>query len=109
MTSATIYDAKAGFSSLVSEVERTRQPVTITRHGKPVARLVPIEADEPDRAGLLAQFRADSRAKGAVPTLDEITEPLPAEAWGDLFAAEPDATYGGKPIPRPRRTRTGGR
>ena len=35
-----IFDAKTHLSSLIDEVEKGRE-VVITRHGKPVARLVP--------------------------------------------------------------------
>jgi len=37
-----IFEAKTHLSSLVDEVEKGRE-VVITRHGKPVARLVPAE------------------------------------------------------------------
>jgi prevent-host-death family protein len=56
-------DAKAGFSSLVDRAFKG-EFVTITRHGKPVAALVPVEAAElalkvmnKNRAGLLAHLR----------------------------------------------------
>lgn len=39
-----IYDAKTGFSRLVARVEHGER-VTISRNGRPVARLVPIEAE----------------------------------------------------------------
>jgi len=31
---------------LIAEVKRTRRPVTITKRGRPVARLVPVEPEE---------------------------------------------------------------
>lgn len=51
MTTINLRDAKAGFSSLVDEAVRG-EIVTITRHGKPVAALVPIEAAELARDAL---------------------------------------------------------
>jgi prevent-host-death family protein len=47
----TLKDAKAGFSSLVDGAIRG-EFVTITRHGKPVAALVSIEAAEIARQAL---------------------------------------------------------
>ena len=56
-------DAKAGFSGLVDKALKG-EFVTITRHGKPVAALVPVEAAElalkamdKNRAGLAAYLR----------------------------------------------------
>ncbi|ESQ75826.1 prevent-host-death protein [Asticcacaulis sp. AC402] len=36
-------DFKAKCLKLLDQVVETRQPLTITKHGKPVARLVPVE------------------------------------------------------------------
>jgi prevent-host-death family protein len=44
----SIYEAKTGFSRLVSRVEHGEH-VTISRNGRPVARLVPIEPERPRR------------------------------------------------------------
>ncbi|MBI5948359.1 MAG: type II toxin-antitoxin system prevent-host-death family antitoxin [Chloroflexi bacterium] len=43
MREVGVYDAKTQLPRLLEEVERG-ETVTITRHGKPVARLVPIGA-----------------------------------------------------------------
>jgi prevent-host-death family protein len=51
MQTITLKDAKAGFSSLVDDVIKG-DFVTITRHGKPVAALVSIEAGELVRKAL---------------------------------------------------------
>ena len=45
MSSASLKDVKAGLSAYVDEAIRG-EFVTITRHGKPVAALVPLEAAE---------------------------------------------------------------
>lgn len=64
MSTVSLKDAKAGFSSLVDDVVRG-EFVTITRHGKPVAALVPVAAAEiarkaldGRRPGLAAHLRA---------------------------------------------------
>ena len=64
MLTITLKDAKAGFSGLVDKALKGAF-VTITRHGKPVAALVSIEAAEiarkamePERAGLAAYLRS---------------------------------------------------
>ena len=63
MLTLNLKDAKAGFSSLVDKALKG-EFVTITRHGKPVAALVSIEAAEfalkafdKRRAGLAAYLR----------------------------------------------------
>ncbi len=37
---------KAKCLKLVDEVARTREPIIVTKHGKPVAKVVPIEPEE---------------------------------------------------------------
>ncbi len=63
MQTINLKDAKAGFSSLVDGAIRG-EFVTITRHGKPVAALVSVEAGEiarkaieRKRSGLVAYLR----------------------------------------------------
>ncbi len=51
MLTINLRDAKAGFSSLVDEAVKG-EIVTITRHGKPVAALVSVEAAEIARKAL---------------------------------------------------------
>jgi prevent-host-death family protein len=66
MREVGIYDAKTHFTQLIDGVEKG-ESVVITRHGKPVARIVPIE--EPPMSveeaieGLLA-FRKRHPLKG---------------------------------------------
>ena len=55
MRSIQAAEAKTHLSSLLDEVERG-ETVVITRHGKPIARLVP-EAD--DRRAKVARFKAE--------------------------------------------------
>jgi len=44
---------KAKCLAIMDEVERTGQPVVITKNGKPVAELVPHRASRPSPLGLL--------------------------------------------------------
>lgn len=49
MQSIGIFDAKAHFSELLERVEHGEE-ITITRHGKAVARVVPVDQARQDRA-----------------------------------------------------------
>jgi prevent-host-death family protein len=42
------YEAKTHLPALLERVQRGEQ-ITITKHGKPIARLVPIRGSDPDR------------------------------------------------------------
>lgn len=48
-----IYEAKAKLSDLVDQVSRGKE-VTITKHGKAVAKLVSVRGEEVDRAARAA-------------------------------------------------------
>jgi prevent-host-death family protein len=70
-------DFKAKCLAILDEVERTGEPVTILKRGRPVARLVP-----PTRGQ--GKYPQDS-LHGTVEILGDILEPvLPAEAWQAL-------------------------
>ena len=59
--------------ALIDEVQAKRQPVIITRHGKPVAKLVPVDAKRDDFFGFM---------KGKVEILGDIVSPvIPLEEW----------------------------
>ena len=65
-TAVSIYDAKAHFSEIVSEVERTGIHVVICRHKVPVAEIVPLRTKQDplvtDRALEGAVFVGDPTA-----------------------------------------------
>lgn len=65
---------KAKCLAILDEVERTGEPVTILKRGRPVARLVP---------PAIGQNRYPQQALfGTVEILGDIIEPVfPAEAW----------------------------
>ncbi|MEM8868309.1 MAG: type II toxin-antitoxin system Phd/YefM family antitoxin [Verrucomicrobiota bacterium] len=48
MDMVALYDAKNRLSELCNQVSKTGEPCVISRRGKPVVKLVPIEADESD-------------------------------------------------------------
>jgi prevent-host-death family protein len=64
---------KAQCLALMDEVEAKRQPLLITKRGKPVAKLVPAEVKHDDFF---------DRLKGKVRIVGDIESPLdPPEAW----------------------------
>jgi prevent-host-death family protein len=65
---------KAKCLAMLDEVERTRQPVVITKRGKPVAKLVPHNAPQKSLFGVL---------KGRVEIIGDIISPIDVE-WDAL-------------------------
>ena len=64
MRTVGTFEAKAHLSALLEQVERGEE-ITITRHGRAVARLVPVEA-APERARLadtVARLKAFRRGR----------------------------------------------
>ena len=67
---------KARCLTLMEEVRSTREPLLITKRGKPVAKLVP--ADPTSREFL-------GRLKGVIRIMGDIESPVePPEAWESL-------------------------
>jgi prevent-host-death family protein len=54
MRSVTAREANQGFSALLSEVEAGAE-ITITKHGRPVAVLLPYRAGKPEKEEALVQ------------------------------------------------------
>jgi prevent-host-death family protein len=68
---------KATCLAVLEQVRRTGRPVTVTRFGKPVARVVPPEP--------AAKNRRLGAYKGQIEILGDIVSPvLPLEAWEAL-------------------------
>jgi prevent-host-death family protein len=68
---------KANCLAVMDEVQSKRVTVVITKHGKPVAKLVPINTDKDEIFGFLA-------GKGKV--MGDIVSPaLTPEEWGELY------------------------
>ena len=69
MTEVALYEAKAHLSALVEQVAATGEEVLITRRGKPMARLVPVDdrsAIESAMAHLLAAREASRPGPGTL-------------------------------------------
>jgi prevent-host-death family protein len=63
--------------AVMAEVQSKRVSVLITKRGKPVAKLVPIEKEKDEIFGFL---------KGKVKVLGDVVSPaLTPEEWGDLY------------------------
>lgn len=74
MRSIRASEFKAKCLAILDEVNRTGEPVTILKRGKPVARLVPPTANQ----GRYPQ----ETLRGTVKFLGDIVEPvLPADVW----------------------------
>jgi prevent-host-death family protein len=68
---------KANCLAVMDEVQSKRETVVITKHGKPVAKLVPVEQKDDDIFGFL---------KGKVKIIGDVVSPaLTPEEWGDLY------------------------
>lgn len=67
----SVYEAKTHLSRLIGDVEAGLE-VTITRHGKPVARLVPIAEGVDERMAAVDRLRALKRELGVQATPAEI-------------------------------------
>jgi prevent-host-death family protein len=64
---------KARCLSVMEEVRRNREPVLITKRGKPVAKLVPADKENKDIIG---------RLQGVIKITGDIQSPIePPEAW----------------------------
>jgi prevent-host-death family protein len=62
---------KAQCLSLMEDVRSTRQPIVITKRGKPVAKLVPVDGEKDDFIG---------RLKGQIEIVGDLDSDAP-EAW----------------------------
>ena len=67
---------KAHCLAVMDDVHSKRETVVITKHGKPVAKLVPVTGDDDDIFGFF-------RGKGEI-TGDVVSPALSLEEWGEL-------------------------
>jgi prevent-host-death family protein len=67
---------KAKCLAVMDEVQAKREAVVITKHGKPVAKLVPVDSETDDIYNFLA-------GKGKI-VGDVVAPALSPEEWGDL-------------------------
>jgi len=72
MQEIAISEFKAKCLSILAQVEKTKTPIRITRHGKPVAEVVPATI-EVDRASLMGSMRDSIQILGDIisPATDE--------------------------------------
>jgi prevent-host-death family protein len=68
---------KAQCLAIMDEVQAKRQAVVITKRGKPVAKLVPVEEKKDEIFGFL-------KGKGKV-VGDVVSPAMTPEEWGDLY------------------------
>ena len=68
---------KARCLAIMDEVQAKRQAVVITKRGKPVAKLVPIEKEKDDIFGF---FEGKGKILG-----DVVSPAFSPEDWGDLY------------------------
>ena len=70
---------KARCLAIMDEVQAKRQAVVITKRGKPVAKLVPVEQEKDEIFGFM-------KGKGKIEIKGDIISPaLTPEEWGDLY------------------------
>ena len=68
---------KAHCLAIMDEVQAKRQAVVITKRGKPVAKLVPVEQEKDDIFGFY---------KGKIKVTGDVVSPaITPEEWGDLY------------------------
>ena len=67
---------KAHCLAVMDEVQAKREAVVITKHGKPVAKLVPVDNDTDDIYGFLA-------GKGSIQG-DIVSPVISPEDWGEI-------------------------
>ena len=75
MQSIGAYEAKTHLPQLLDRVARG-ESLTITRHGHPVARLVPVENDARDRARQAARRILERRARLDRTSISELIDTL---------------------------------
>ncbi len=68
---------KANCLAVMDEVQAKRETVVITKHGKPVAKLVPVDSQVDDIFGFL---------RGKIQITGDIVSPaLTPDEWGNLY------------------------
>jgi prevent-host-death family protein len=72
MQEISISEFKAKCLAILAEVEKTKQPIRITRHGKPVAEVIPSKPVM-DRAAFMGSMRDSIEILGDIisPVVDE--------------------------------------
>jgi prevent-host-death family protein len=66
---------KAKCLSLLDQVEKTRQEIVVTKRGRPVAKVVPMDAERPQIWG---------RMEGTFKILGDIVSPIEDAGWDEV-------------------------
>jgi prevent-host-death family protein len=66
---------KAKCLSLLDQVQKTRQEIVVTKRGRPVAKVVPIEEEKPQLWGRMA---------GTFVILGDIVSPIEDAGWDEV-------------------------
>lgn len=74
MTEVALYEAKAQLSAIVERVASTGEEVLITRRGKPMARLVPVDDESAIESALAHLLAAREASQPGTGTLRELID-----------------------------------
>lgn len=74
MTEVALYEAKAQLSAIVERVASTGEEVLITRRGKPMARLVPVDDESAIESALAHLLAAREASRPGEGTLRELID-----------------------------------
>lgn len=74
MTEIALYEAKAHLSALVERVASTGEEVLITRRGRPMARLVPVDDDSAIESAMAHLLAARDSSRPGPDTLRELID-----------------------------------
>lgn len=74
MTEVALYEAKAQLSAIVERVASTGEEVLITRRGKPMARLVPVDDESAIESALAHLLAAREASRPGTGTLRELID-----------------------------------
>jgi prevent-host-death family protein len=85
MRSIQAGEFKAKCLAIMDEVNETGEPVLITKRGRPVARIVPVEAAEPHKTNVESIFRAFHGMVKINGDPSDLVDPIiPAAEWDHL-------------------------
>jgi antitoxin (DNA-binding transcriptional repressor) of toxin-antitoxin stability system len=76
---------KQGCLAILDDVARTHRAVLVTKRGRPVARVVPVEDDHQRETAILEGLRGRGRM---LVDIERFIAPLTKEAGWDIEAAE---------------------
>ena len=86
MREVGVLEAKTNLSALLSEVERGAGDITITRHGKPIARLVaqPTSERSPKQVRRLSGEELEARFRRLRDLISETSPEMNNLTWEDI-------------------------